>query len=256
MLINEIYQRLEAIKHSKTNVLRPEIAGISSVEVAKGEEIPPAKLELPQGQEEKRVIPGASHYKTGKLRDISMRKLSFQKAQKNKRRGQDPARPLIKPCPICGGHEFWENTNGVISCVKCLSPYNKWAVLRYWKIIEGGQVMEVEYEHDYEKARQELFRYARSPGRWQVGSLQYKLLQLIPWEYGRDTPPGEAEFNSIWQSVCELFPQEKQRIPALSIFKRKLKGDNFNNTLYRQSVITKLMEKAKVPVIESGENPF
>lgn len=249
MRINEIYQRLEAIKHSKTNVSRPETAKNSPVEVSKSEEIPPMKPEPPQGQEEKRVIPGASPRKNGKLRDISMRKLSFQHRYffayrlfalsplppiyplfplhepgsrpfsllcpkcgatdnfffqalefggnsdsdlsiicgycksnlepdkhytgtagdiyrklspvKEESPGQDPAHPLIKPCPVCGGCLFWENLNGVISCVKCIPPYNEWAVKRYWRFTEGGEVMEVGYEHNYEKAKEALFQHAR-----------------------------------------------------------------------------------------------
>ncbi|MCD4786110.1 MAG: hypothetical protein K8T10_19995 [Candidatus Eremiobacteraeota bacterium] len=215
MLINEIYQRLEAIKHPETNVLCPKTAENSPVVVKSCEEIPPAKLEPQQEQKQERSPgavkiplrlhePGArpfsllcpkcgatdnfffpalepagnsggdllvicgycksklipeKHY-SGTAREI------YEKLDpvKEESPGQYPARPLIKPCPVCGGCLFWENLNGVVSCIKCIPLYNKWAVLRYWKIEEGGQALEVEHGHDYEKARQELFQHARSPG--------------------------------------------------------------------------------------------
>jgi len=79
--------------------------------------------------------------------------------------------------------------------------------------------------------------------KWQVGSIQYKILNLIPWEYGRQAIPNWKELASIWDNLCELIPDRKHRQEAFKEFAGKLAFDSFNNTSYRQAVVTRTANK-------------
>lgn len=91
------------------------------------------------------------------------------------------------------------------------------------------------------------------PGdRWRVGSLFYKLLNVIPWERYRGTELMESEKKEIWNDFLTTSGGLEEAIRIFPEFVFRLYSDRFNATQNRLKAIKSLSERLQIPL--TGES--
>jgi len=91
------------------------------------------------------------------------------------------------------------------------------------------------------------------PGdRWRVGSLFYTLLNVIPWDWKRETDLTESEKQKIWNDFLTTaggLERAKRIFPEFVI---RLYSDRFNATQNRLRAVCFLSERLQIPL--TGES--
>ena len=88
--------------------------------------------------------------------------------------------------------------------------------------------------------------------RWRVGSLFYKLLNVIPWERYKKTELTESEKQEIWNDFLTTTGGLEEAIRIFPEFVFRLYSDRFNATQNRLRAVRFLSERLQIPLTEES----